>query len=898
MRRRDFEREMADELAAHIEHRADDLEAAGLSRDEARRRARLELGALETHKESIRDERVLGRTRRWLEQTGRDVRLAARRLAAAPLFAVFAMASIGVGAGVTTAVFAVVYATIWAPLGVREPETVAVVANQLQGAPAFERAMSRPDFDDYRRAQQSFAWLGAMTRFYQSFATDAGTVLAQGEGVSGDYFLSLGVTAAKGRLLQPADDAAGAASVAVLSDNFWRTKCAADPSIIGRVVRIGGVPVEIVGVVPRDFRGVFPQALKSTRLWVPSATLDRITTYQPAGRAGARERLTEIVAGRLKPGVAVDAANAEALQISQRLDAVAPVTNIVSTSHGLERRRAPRRWLVSLAEMSAGSSRVITAGSMLIGLIALVLAVACTNIANLTLARGAGRSQELAVRMALGASRARLVRELMAESLLIGAGGFALAVLISVPLMRLPSMDLPMFNGMSAQADPYLNGPVVWCAFAATALSLIVCGLWPALKLSRANVRTALAQGGPSGTPSWRSERRLLSAQVIVSVTFFSVAAVFISAISGETRHDPGVDLDHLTVAYAAFRLQTWDADRTRRAIDAVRSSDPVPYGFHAVAVTSSVPFGTTMQLSARVWPTGSDATTADQTLMAAATPGIFAVLGVPVIHGRAFDDRDDANAPPVAVVSESLARKLFGTGDAVGRVMQMRGSLNASDDKTIEARTIVGVTRDTDVGSLMNPRDFAFLFVPIAQRYEPPNFVIANRADGAAGAGPLRSLVRAADPDLALDAVGSGPVMLAGIWVGARIAAALALSLGLLSLILTMAGLFGVLSHLVLGRRREIGIRKALGADEQSIRRLIFTDGSRPVLIGAAIGLALGALGGFLVRAALPLRATPMQPVAMVIVLLAVTPATMAACYLPARRASRVDPNLTLKDL
>lgn len=898
MRRRDFEREMAEELAAHVEHRADDLEAAGLTRVEALRRARIELGAVEAHKESIRDERVLGRTRRWLEQTGRDVRLAARRLAAAPLFAIFSMSSIGAGAGVTTAVFAVIYATLWAPLGVRDPGTVAVIANQLQGAPAFERAMSRPDFEDYRRTQDSFAWLGAMTRFYQSFATDAGAVLAQGEGVPGDYFLNLGVTAAQGRLLQPADDAPGAASVAVLSDQFWRTKCAADPSIIGRVVRIGGVPVEIIGIVPREFRGVFPQAMKATRLWVPSATLDRITTYQPPTRTGVRERLTEIVVGRLKPGVSVETANAEALQVSQRLDLVAPLTNIVSTSHGLERRPAARRWLVSLAEMSAGSRRVITAGSTFIALIGLVLGVACTNIANLTLARGAGRSQELAVRLALGASRGRLVRELMAESLLIGAGGLAIAVAISVPLMRLPSMDLPIFNGMSAQADPYLNGPVLWCAFIAVALSLLVCGLWPALKLSRANVRTALSQGGPSGTPSWRSARGLLSAQVIISVTFFSVAAVFISAISGETRHDPGVDLDHLTVAYAAFRIQGWDTARTRRAIDSVASADPAPFGFRTLAVTSSVPFGTTLQLSARVWPAGGDATTADQTLMASATPGIFSTLGVPVAHGRAFDDRDDASAPLVAVISESLARKLFGTSDAVGRVMQMRGSLNASDDKTVEARTVVGVTRDTDVGSLLNPRDFSFLFVPMAQRYEPPNFVVASRADGAGGAGALRSLVRAADPDLALDAVGSGFVMLAGIWMGARIAAALALSLGLLSLVLTMAGLFGVLSHLVLARRREIGIRKALGADERSIRRLIFKDGSRPVLSGTAIGLALGVVGGFLVRGALPVQATPMQPLAILIVILAVAPATMAACYLPARRASRVDPNLTLKDL
>jgi putative ABC transport system permease protein len=309
----------------------------------------------------------------------------------------------------------------------------------------------------------------------------------------------------------------------------------------------------------------------------------------------------------------------------------------------------------------------------------------------------------------------------------------------------------------------------------------------------------------------------------------------------------------------------------------------------------STLPFGTNLQTAARVWSIGGDPNAAQSPLMAASTPGVFSALGVSIVRGRPFDQRDVAGALPVAVVSEKLARSLFGTVEAEGLQLQMRGSLNALDDKTIETRTVIGVSRDTDEGGLMRRDGDGLLFLPIAQRYEPPNYIVAAGDHGAAA---LRAFVQAADAGIALDGVGSGFIMMGGAWNAARILAAIAVALGVITLLLTMAGLSGLLSHLVLRRTREIGIRKALGADASAIRWMVMRDGFRPVVTGMIGGLLLGMIGGFLVRAAMPVEALPVQPIAILIVIVAIVPATLAACYLPARRAVRVDPNLTLKDL
>jgi predicted permease len=626
--------------------------------------------------------------------------------------------------------------------------------------------MSVADLGDYRHSQTSFESMAAATRFSQSLSLPVGTQLLTGEAVNDMYFHTLGVTAIAGRVLQPTDVRPDAPPVMVLSHQVWRRWFASDASVVGQTVRFGATPFQIVGVTAREYRGLNAHAGRVTGVWIPLSALSQMPVYgSPADPATARTRQTMLVAGRLRPAVSVSHANAEAATIGSGLDPIFPLT--AARWNGTETIRVPgqRQWTLRPIDQAIPSPRLIP--GILVGIVALVLVVACTNLANLSLARGASREAELAVRLALGASRGRLIRELCAESLLVGVIGYLVAIPIAAWLMRLAAVDRFVLSGSAAAFDPHLGLPVLAACAIAVVLAVLVCGLWPAMRLSRTDVRSAIAKGGAIVSPSWRTERRLIGVQTVISVTLFCSAAGLISALAIQNRMDPGIDLDHLTVARTVFRLQTWDVGRSRRAIDAIDSIAPARFGFRSVALSSSVPFGSNLYVYADISPTAQGVNTRTAALLMASTPRVFDALGLPLVAGRPFDQRDNAGSDPVIVISEHTALTLFGTRDVIGRDVYLRGALNALDKKAIERRRVIGVTKNADLESLPSRRGLLVL-VPLAQRYEPPNFVLASRP--AKAAGDLRALIRAADPDVAVDATGSGLSMLGGGWVAIRI--------------------------------------------------------------------------------------------------------------------------------
>jgi putative ABC transport system permease protein len=806
-----------------------------------------------------------------------DLRLAMRRLVATPLFTLFAVMSLAVGLGVTTAVYSVVDAIFLRDLGIVDPARLVFVVTPYDGR-ALPGSISQPDFEELRRAQTSFSTLSASTSFSAAVTSPSTTELVTAEAVDGAYFVTFGVIPALGRAIRPLDDGSGE-RVVVLSHGLWRARFGADPAIIGRTVRISGQPFEVIGVAPASFDGA--RGIPGTRLWVPLA----------ADAASARRDGRQLlVFGRLRPAVSEASASAELAAIAARLDAAFPAR----TPSG-QPRATERPWKAKSARAISEDDTIVRRfGVTLVGLVALVLVVACTNLANLVVARGTARRQELAVRRALGAPRWRLIREQCAESLLVaGAGAVAAYVLfegIAVLIDGEFNLALPMGGRWTIVVKPTLNVPALAIAGVSLLMSLVVFGLEPALQLTRSSdVRDALAAGaGGIGSPKAGRQRTLLRWQVAISAGFFIIATMFVRYTIAEARHDSGVDMKRLAVAVLNFRAQPWDEMRVRRTLDRVQmeaQNDPAVEG---VSASTGMPFGLrdVLRLSLSM-PGANDSHNASGI---AATPSIFRTIGVTIVRGRGFDERDHSGAPPVIVLSEFTARKVVGTADAVGRQLIVQtGSRRV-------LVTVIGIARDTDVGRVFG-EPHPFVYLPLTQRYDPFLTIVARstRGDGVA-LRALRGALRRADPDLAVDVTGTGREILAGPFVFLRAAGMAALVLGALTLLLSMVGLFGIQSHIVARRTREIGVRISCGATAGHIRNMVLKDGYRPVVEGLALGLFIGLTGRAIVRACLDIDVSIIDPWMLLLVPIPLLLAAGCACYLPAHRGASVDPNVALR--
>ena len=825
-----------------------------------------------------------------------DFRLAARRLRAAPLFTAFAVMSLALGVGVTTIAYSVVADVFFLEIRLRNPESVAVVMAPQSGTrrPAL---LTRGDFDELRRSQRSFLDVAASSTFTATVAGEERTALVAAEAVSGRYFRLIGVDAAIGRMIQPADDDSRA-MVAVLSHALWRERFSADARVIGRVVRIGGRPFEIVGVAPDDFTGIMTAAaLRGAGIWIPLGALELLALE--GGDARAAERPTLSVLGRLPPAVTVEAATRELVVIAASLDASAPLAPADQNTG----RTQPRGWTArAITDVHAEITENNRLGVVLAGLVALVLLVACTNLANLVLARGTTRQQDFVVRRALGAGQWRLVREQLAESAILAIGGGIAAYVVMQVTAALVTRDLQLFADFTFLIRPHVDLTTLGVAAGALLLSLIVFGLEPAIRLARtSDVR------GPLATAASRMGRVgryrvLLRWQVSVSTAFFIIAVVTVRYVAADMRHDPGLRLDGLVVAQLDFRLHEWDAERTRAVLNGIVDETRRTRDIGSVAVSTGMPFGTfgaQVQLSRTDLPAAQSATIRSAKLIAA-TPEFFSVVGLPIVRGRQFDERDDASAVPVVVISETAAQTLFATRDVIGRELSMQALAGRGAQPAPPTRvTVAGVSRDTDTNVYMNRERASVVYAPLAQRFDRPITVVARaRGSEEAAVGALQAAIRTVDPDVAVTGIGGGWDMLAGPFTFVRFAGTSSLALGGLTLVLAMVGLYGIQSQGVTLRTREIGVRRSFGATAAQIQRMVLKAGYRPVIEGMAIGMLLGIGGRALMRVYLDAPVRVLDPWTIALVPIPLVLAAFCACYLPARRAAAVDPNVALRDL
>ena len=795
-----------------------------------------------------------------------DIRFAARMLTRAPRFTAVAVFVLALGIGVNTTVFTVINAVLLRPLAyVQHPERLVWMT----------RVVSYPAFLEFRERNTSFsaftAFLGA-TFIVGPVGGNDSPELTRGQYVTGEYFETLGVPAALGRTLA-AEDAGGAKPVAVISDRLWQRQFERRPDVVGGLLTVNSVALTIVGVTPRGF---VDEVGQPHDLWVP-LTVHPLLSPGESSRAGQemledRDTSRLNVVGRLKPGVDVGRARAEIARLAEQLvpprsagDRARPVT-LLQWSGGLDPR---------------DRQSVAPVGQMLMGLVGIILLIACANVANLLLARGAARQKEIAIRQTLGASRSRLVRQLLAESLLLAviAGGAGLLLSMwSADLLQ--KVQLPTAFPVIVDLGP--DARVLVFTLLASIATGVVFGLAPALQAVRPELVAALHDnllvGGHAYRPS-RLRSTLVGAQVALSVVVLVAAGLFVRSLLRITAVDPGVAIDDRLVmpinagAYAEARGSLLYREVTDRvgAMRAVQSAALVR--FAPLTMSGSGEWAITVEGQTEKAPHQE----AGANIV---SPRYFETLGIPIVRGRAFDDRDRAGSAGVVIVTETMARRFWPGQDALGRRLKSGG-------RWLE---VVGIARDSSyrsIGELPSPH----MYLPLLQHYQPRmTLVVHARGDSRAMMLAVRQEVQRVSGAVPVADLRTFAQAIEAGMFPTRAGAALLTILGLLALTLAAAGVYGVSSYAVSQRTREIGIRIALGGRREDILRLMIGDGLRPVAIGAVVGLVLS-VGLAQLLPSLLLGLSPLDPVTFAVVPALLGSIASLATYLPARRATKVEP-------
>jgi predicted permease len=898
--------QLDEELHAHIALLVEEEMDRGISEAEARRRARLQFGGLEQTREAAYDARAL-----QIESFWKDLCYAWRRVLSTPLFSIFAVATLALGIGATTAIYSIIRSVLQPPPGVKNIESII----NIYHCPVFSGSipiigLSYGDYLDLRSRQTVFQDVTAWHPFQPSFAANGHAQTSVGEIVEGSYFRVLGVNAQQGRTLQPADDKPGAPPVVVISHSLWQHVFGGRPGIVGQILKINGRIFEIVGVIPAEFCGLSGGGKIRSSLWIPLGSVSQFLAELHIGSLDTNERSHRwlLVKGLLKPGHTVADATAEVKVLGKQLDLAYPIgKDLPAPGPGwrLPLFDTSRQWSVRrAADIRIDDSVDAVVGPMVWAImtaVVLVLLVACSNIANLMLARASGRRHDLAVRLALGASRWNLIRSLLAECSILAVAGGIVGIGVAHMLFLFLGNDINIVNGVSLHFEPRLDTAALIAAALATMLSLIVAGLAPALQSTRADLRSALATDASHGTrPRWRGRSILITTQVAVSVVLLSIMALYINDVRRQNRRNSGFDLEPLALAEIDFTEQGYEETRVRQIANVVLEQMERKPDVDAAAVSSGLPVGVTTPGCMLKSPDNAKRRIYAQ--FVAGTPGLFRTLGISILHGRAFDNRDTKGSEPVVVVNETTARKLFGTIDAVGREVNLQRSTWVGEkEHSMETMRIIGVAEDSDSGSVGRRND-GVVYLPFDQHYEG-RLVFSARArrNPEELVGALRQSLRSIEPEAAVTQAGTGPAIAGPSVLYAQIMASLAGSLGSLALVLALAGLYGVLSHVVSRRTWEIGVRMTLGADRSGVIRMVLWDGLRPVIYGIIVGSIVGILAQKLIRPQFRPLAELLPPQNMAVLFsvpLLLLVAACIACALPARRAASINPNSALREL
>jgi putative ABC transport system permease protein len=885
---KDRDSDLHAELQSHLDMATADRIARGEAPDAAAAAARRQLGNLGQIQEATRD--VWGR--RWIEQAAQDVRYAVRVFRRNPGFAGVAVLSLALGIGANTALFEVVNAVRLRPLPVADPASlVEIHITDRQGARGnFETwypSVTQPIWREIQAQRAAFAGLFAWGRTGFSLSDGGEARTAQGLWVSGEFFDTLGVAPAVGRLLSPADDRAGCAPRAVLGYGLWQRAYAGDPSVVGRAIALDSKPVEIIGVAPAAFHG-----LEVGRVFDVALPLCAEPAFSSdgKGRADAGTTWWLSVFARLKPGSTVKTASAQLASISPAifrasLPAAYPP---VSIEKYLNFKLAAFPGGAGLSQLRESYGSPLW---LLLAIAGVVLIIACANLANLLLARASVREREIAVRLGIGASRGRVVRQLLTESLVLVVFGTGLAVLLAGTLGQMLVTALET-------TDNRITLPLVFdtrvLAFAA-GLGIATCllfGLAPALRGTRmaaSTVMRANARGATASSDSLSLRRGLVVVQIALSVALLFGSLLFARTLRNAVAVDPGFAAEGLLSADLNFtRINIPPEARASYRSEVIDRIRAVP-GVQAAAFAAIVPISGDA-VGNDVWPEGNPGARFNM-LSNNVGPGYFATLGVALIGGRDFDARDVPESVPVAVVDEMFAAKFGGAAAAIGRRFT-REATPAGPEKTFD---IVGVVRSSSYISLKDePYPVVYFAATQGRASQRARLVIRSPLAPAAATAAITAALTNVDRRIEVK-YAVMPTMIRDTLVQDRLLATLSGGFGVLAALLTVVGLYGLIAYSVTRRTAEIGIRMALGAAPRDIARLLLGEAAVLLAIGAVAGIGLAVAGGR-AASALLFRVTPSDPISLAGAVGLLALIAIAASYAPARRATRIEPVAALR--
>ena len=882
-RRYRIDQDLESELHFHLERAEEELRARGHPPPEAARLARAHLGGFPQAMEALRDQRGLP----WLDDLRTDLRIGVRGLARRPGFAATAVLALSIGIGATVAVVAVANALLFQPLPVPEPDELVVVAQLDEHTAEFPHGLSYPEYLDYRERNDVFEGLAARSPAEPLVSFDGGAAeRIRIEYVSDNYFDVLQVRAERGRtFLAGEGQRPGDAPYVVLTHRAWQTRFGGDPEVLGRVVRVGPATMTVVGVTPEAFTGA--GGVVPAELFVP-ATEGALA--EPGWAGLLTNRLPErfVLTGRLRTGATVAEAAAELDVLAATLAAEHPDASRHSRLYVVPERHA---------RPEPGASRhARPLVGVVMAIASLVLLVAVANVGTLLVGRGIVRRQEMALRVGLGATRRRLVRQLLTESVLLaliaGAGGGIVALWAA----DLVVAALATATGVEQLA---LAPSLDWRVFASTATIALaagmLAGLAPALRSTRIDLARAIGSGGRDdggGAPGRRLTNGLVVVQVAASMVLLVCAGLFVQSGRNAAAIDFGFRTDNLLVLSVDPLAQGYDPDQARAFYrDVVDDVAALP-GVRSASWARRAPLapggssGSVFTLDGGAAPEPDAANVAVNHV----DPRYFDTLGIPVTRGRGFREEDAAGDRRVALVSERAARQLWPGRDALGRRIVDADAGGAPFE-------VIGVVRDAHMGQTPFDRP-PFVLYAFGHRLRwRATLHVHTDGPASAAAAMVTETIRRRDPTLAiLDAGGMDAAVRAHpMLAGVRIGAALIGSFGALGLLLAAVGLYGVVSHAVARRRQEFGIRAALGATSAAITRLALGRGLALTTLGLALG-AVAAVAATRLTAGFLVDVSPTDPAVFTVTGLVLAGAALLACLVPSRRAARADPLATLR--